>query len=144
MLETLDGKCVTAVPYAGDFRALIRRLGTATANAIRAYLDDVIDNLPADRKRGLRAFGSSQLGRELSPWLEPLAQLYWHAREFMGEDSSEQEVEDRAALWFGLFVWERIMVRDEPWVFWDPNLSKTDPNRDPLGKVYFERHESQS
>ena len=31
------------------------------------------------------------------------------------------------------------MERDESWVFYDPNLSATDPNREPLGKVYFER-----
>lgn len=144
MLETLDGKSITAVPHAEDFNALIRRMGTTTADRIRSYLDDIIDNLPPNSKTSLRSFGSSQLGRELSPWVEPLAHLYWQAREFMGEHATEKEVEDRAALWFGLFVWERIMERDEPWVFYDPNLSATDPNRDPLGKVYFEREESRS
>ena len=39
---------------------------------------------------------------------------------------------------FGLFVWESIMDRDEKWIFYDPNLSSTDPNREITGKVYFE------
>ena len=139
MLETLNGKCVMAVPHRGDFDALIHRLGTDVADAIRDYLDRIIDSLPLDRKTGRRTFGTSQLGRELSPWKEPLAQLYFQSREFLGMQASEKEVEDRAALWFGLFVWERIIERDEPWVFWDPNLSATDLNREPQGKVYFER-----
>jgi hypothetical protein len=40
---------------------------------------------------------------------------------------------------FGLFVWECIMNRDEEWVFYDPNLTPNDPNREITGKVYFER-----
>jgi hypothetical protein len=139
MLETLDGRQVTAVPHRAEFEAIIRRLGTATANAIRKYLDGVINNLSPDSKTGLRTFGSSQLGRELTPWPEPLAQLYWEAWKRMGEPSRDEDVQDRAALSFGLFVWERIVEQEKKWVFWDPNLSATDPNRDPLGKVYFER-----
>jgi len=50
-------------------------------------------------------------------------------------------VEERAALIFGLFVWESVMQRGENWVFYDPNLSLTDPNREVTGKVYFERAE---
>lgn len=139
MLETLDGKQITTVPHRADFDRLIHRIGKRTTNAIRRYLDEVIDNLPLDSKTGRRTFGSSQLGRELSPWQKPLDELYQEAWEFLGDNARDEEVEDRAALWFGLFIWERIMDRDEPWVFWDPNLSATDPNRDPLGKVYFER-----
>src|SRR6266566_1343392 len=141
MLETLDGKQVTAVPHRADFDDLIRRLGTRKVTAIRDHLDRIINNLPADRKTGHRTFGSSQLGSDLSPWKEPLRQLWLQAREFLGDEASDEDVEDRAALWFGLFVWERIMERDERWVFWDPNLSATDPNRDPQGKVYFERED---
>lgn len=138
MLETLDGKQVTTIPHRADFDALLRRLGPETVDAIRKYLDEVIDNLPPTNK-GYRTFGSSQLGSDLSPWQEPLRQLYVQAREFVGEDVRGEDVEDQAALWFGLFIWERIIDRDELWVFWDPNLSATDPNREPLGKVYFER-----
>jgi hypothetical protein len=139
MLQTIDGKQVTAVPHRADFDALIRRLGDTAANAIRAYLDEVIVGLPADSGTGLRTFNSSQLGSKLSPWPEPLARLYHQSREFLGQQAKEDEVQERAALWFGLFVWERIMEADELWAFYDPNLSATDPNREPLGKVYFER-----
>ncbi|MHB1423241.1 MAG: hypothetical protein ACYC3I_08615 [Gemmataceae bacterium] len=139
MLETIDGKRVASVPHRDDFDNLVRRLGADTADAIRDYLDSVIDELPPDGKTGCRKFNSSQLGRELSPWQEPLDELYQHSWEFLGEDAREEDVEDRAALWFGLFVWERIMERDEAWVFWDPNLGANDPNREPLGKWYFEK-----
>ena len=139
MLETLEGRSITSVPHRPDFDALLHRLGTITANAIREYLDGIIDKLPADAKTGLRTFNSSQLGSNLSPWQEPLARLYLQSWEFLGQEAREEDVQDRAALWFGLFVWERIMERDELWTFYDPNLSATDPNRDPTGKVYFER-----
>lgn len=88
---------------------------------------------------GLRTFNSSQLGRNLSPWPEPLDRLYRHSRECLGQQATEGEVLDRAALWFGLFVWDRIMQADDLWAFYDPNLSAKDPNREPMGKVYFER-----
>jgi hypothetical protein len=48
-------------------------------------------------------------------------------------------VQQRAALIFGLFVWECVMQRGENWVFYDSNLSSSDPNREVTGKVYFER-----
>ena len=139
MLETIDGKQVTAVPHRADFDALVRRLGTSVANAVRDHLDRVIESLPPDSKTGLRTFNSSQLGRALTPWPEPLRRLYFHRREFLGQVAPEDEVQDRAALWFGLFIWERIMEADELWAFYDPNLSATDRNREPFGKVYFER-----
>jgi hypothetical protein len=139
MLTTIDGKRVNAVPHRDDFDALLRRLGAATANAIREYLDGVVAGLPPDGGTGLRTFNSSQLGRTLTPWPEPLARLYHQSREFLGQQATEDEVQDRAALWFGLFVWERIMEAEELWAFYDPNLSATDPNREPMGKVYFER-----
>ena len=138
MLETVDSKAIKSVPHREDFDALIRRLGQVTTTAIRNYLNDVIDELPLD-KDNRRTFSSSQLGRELSPWDEPLDQLYWHGREFLGEDASEKDVEDQAALWFGLFVWECIMSQDTTWVYWDPNLNANDLNREPMGKVYFEK-----
>ena len=86
MLETLDGKPVTRVPHRADFDALIARLGAPTAEAIHDYLDSVIDNLPV-RDNGLRTFGSSQLGHDLTPWPEPLDRIYHHAWEFLGDDA---------------------------------------------------------
>jgi hypothetical protein len=129
---------VTSIPHRADFDSLLRRLGPGNVDAIRRYLDDLIDNMPPTNK-GHRTFGSSQLGSDLSPWQPPLDELYSQAWEFLGDESRDEDVEGQAALWFGLFIWERIMERDEPWIFWDPNLSATDPNREPLGKVYFER-----
>jgi hypothetical protein len=138
MFMDISRKPITAVPHRTDFEALLRRLGRTTADAIRNYLDQVIDNFPPT-SNGYRTFGSSQLGRQLSPWQEPLRQLWLQSREFLGADARAQDVEDRAALWFGLFVWERIMDRDESWVVYDPNVSSIDPNREPLGKMYFEQ-----
>jgi hypothetical protein len=139
MLQTIDGKTVGGVPHREDFDALLSRLGSRSADSIRDYLDEVIGDLPPDEKTGLRTFNSSELGRKLTPWQHPLSRLYHLAWEFLGVSAKEEEVQDRAALWFGLFVWERIMDCDELWMFWDPNLSSTDPNREPLGKVYFEQ-----
>jgi hypothetical protein len=31
------------------------------------------------------------------------------------------------------------MNRSERWVFYDPNLSANDPNREIIGKTYFEQ-----
>ncbi len=138
MLEALDGKPITGVPHLEDFEHLIRRLGQRKTEAIRRYLDRIIDEMPPDEMTGLRKFGSSQFGRELEPWRRPLDELWKEAQRFLGEDACEEDAEDRAALWFGLFLWERMIARDERWVFWDPNLSHDDPNRDPVGKVYFE------
>lgn len=138
MLETIDRKPVNEIPHRNDFDALIRRLGTATVSAIDEFLDNVIKDLEPDANTSLRTFNSSQLGRKLTPWPDPLARLYHHSREFAGQGVTEDEVQDRAALWFGLFVWHRIMQSDELWVFYDPNLSSKDPNREPTGKVYFE------
>jgi hypothetical protein len=113
-------------------------MGVDTANQIRACLDRIIDGLPSG-SNGLRTFTSSQLGSRLMPWPEPLAQLRRDSRECLGSQASQGEVEERAGLWFGLFVWERIMKAKEPWKFYDPNLSAADPNRDPTGKIYFEQ-----
>lgn len=138
MLSTVDGKPVKAVPHREDFDALLTRLGEKTSESIRGFLDAQVDEMKLD-KDNRRTFSSSQLGRELTPWQPPLNRLYTHSREFLGTSATEDEVQDKAALWFGLFVWERIMDRDEDWVYWDPNLSATDVNREPMGKVYFEK-----
>ena len=138
MLSTVDGRSVTAVPHRADFAALLARLGSKTADEIRKYLDTQIDEMDLD-KDNRRSFSSSQLGRELSPWEKPMDRLYHHGREFLGDSATDDEVQDQAALWFGLFIWERMMERDEQWVYWDPNLSATDVNREPMGKVYFEQ-----
>jgi hypothetical protein len=102
-------------------------------------LDQIIDGIEVNVQTGRRTFSSSILGSQLTPWKKPLASLYDVSREILGQDTEERFVQDRAALIFGLFVWECIMNRDEEWVFYDPNLSSKDPNREVTGKVYFEQ-----
>ena len=69
-------------------------------------------------------------------WRRYDANVAW---EILGPSAAEQDVQDRAALIFGLFTWECIMNRDDRWAFYDPNLSPTDPNREIIGKVHLER-----
>jgi len=141
MLQTLDGKSIDYVPHAQEFAALQRCLGLERLQEVRADLNRIIDDMLPDDQTGQRTFSSSFLGSKLTPWPYPLAHLYDAAREMMGDAADEQDVQDRAALNFGLFVWECIVNRGEEWVFYDPNLSSRDPNREITGKVYFERGE---
>ena len=115
-----------------------RRLGEERSLAVRTDLDRIIDNLPPDAQTGRRTFNSSILGSNLSPWPYPLSHLYNVAKEILGDTVEDQEIEDRAGLYFGLFVWACIMNRNEEWIFYDPNLSSRDPNREITGKTYFE------
>lgn len=121
MLTTLDGKQINRVPHRQDFDAVARRLGSERAAAVRAELNRIVDEMKPDAQTGLRTFSSSFLGSELTPWQPPLESLYDVAREILGLLAEEQDVQDRAALIFGLFVWESFM------------------NREITGKVYFER-----
>ncbi len=139
MLSTIDGKSINRVPHLADFVAVQRSLGPERLAAVRADLNRIIDEMAPDTQTGNRSFSSSFLGSELTPWPYPLAHLYDVAREILGEAAEEQDVQDQAGLIFGLFVWECILNRDEEWVFYDPNLSSHDPNREITGKVYFER-----
>jgi len=138
MLYTLEDKQIKLVPHAGSFNAAIKELGEIRVSEVRAELDSIVDNMAPDRN-GSRTFSSSILGSQLSPWPSPISHLYYVARVFEGQNPDEKKVQDTAALLFGLFVWECIIERQEKWVFWDPNLSGHDPNREITGKVYFER-----
>jgi len=139
MLQTIDGRKITTVCHKADFDALVRKLGNQKADAIRQFLDREIDHIPPEKKTGHRTFSATALGRELTPWPEPLSFLYQQSKESFGQIAAkEPEIEARAALWFGLFVWEVIIRRPETWIFYDPNLRTVDPERDPVGKVYFE------
>ena len=138
MLFTLDDKQITSVPHPGSFAAAIKELGAVRVAEVRAELNSEIDGM-APEKNGSRTFSSSHLGSKLSPWPAPISYLYYVARVFEGQNPDEKKVQDRAALLFGLFVWECIIKRQEKWVFWAPNLGGRDPNREITGKVYFER-----
>jgi hypothetical protein len=139
MLSALDGKPVSKVPHSAEFSAVLHRLGTTRVEAIRAELNRIIDAMAPDAQTKLRTFSSSFLGSKLTPWQPPLEEIYLTARDTLGASADEHDVQDRAAQMFGLFVWECIMNRDEEWVFYDPNLTPNDPNREITGKVYFER-----
>lgn len=106
---------------------------------VQHELNYIFDNMPRDKKTNLRNFSSSILGSKLSPWQHPVSHLYHVARELEGQEAAEKAVQDRAALLFGLFIWECVMNRkDEEWVFYDPNLNARDLNREIMGKEYFE------
>ena len=140
MLSSIDRKTVKQVPHWEEFEMVKRRLGKRLP-AIYDELNRIIDKMENDSGTGHRSFSSSFLGSKLEPWQPPISSLYDVAKEILGETAEEQDVEDRAALIFGLFVWDCIMKRDENWVFYDPNLSGLDPNREITGKVYFENDE---
>ena len=139
MLETLNGKRIAKVAHVGAFERLLHQLGAERAEAVRRELNRIIDELPPDHETGCRKFNSTYLGSELTPWPPPLSHLYEVAWELEGANADEEAVQDRAALFFGQFVWECIMNREELWVFYDPNISSFDPNREVTGKFYFER-----
>lgn len=139
MLYTLDGKPIHSVAHAKGFQVALQHLGATRAEEVRADIDRIVTELPPDPKTRNRTFSSSFLGSNLTPWPHPLSHLYHVAREMLGPTTDEQIVREKAALLFGQFVWECIMRRPEQWVFYDPNLSVHDPNREITGKVYFER-----
>lgn len=138
MLRSLDGNEVNRIPHHEEFEAVKHKLQDRLSE-VRADLDRIIDEMTPDGETGRRTFSSSFLGSKLSPWPHPLAHLYDVAREILGNDAEDQDVEVRAGLLFGLFIWGCIMNREEEWVFYDPNLRSQDPNRQITGKVYFER-----
>lgn len=138
MLKNLDGKLMARVPHQEEFDEVVERLGRQRAGEVRAALNTIIDEMPPARNMPHRAFNSSFLGSSLSPWHGGLGHLYTVASEIL-EGAPDNIIEERAALIFGLFVWECMMQRDEEvWHFWNPNLSQHDPNREPMGKFYFE------
>lgn len=140
MLKSLDDKHITTVPHASAFAVAKKQMGPLQVDEVCAKLHSIIDEVDRDKNTQLRTFSSSHLGSKLSPWQHPLSHLYHVARVLEGQKATEKEVQDRAALLFGLFIWECIMERkNENWVFYDPNLSSRDLNREITGKVYFER-----
>lgn len=138
MLFTIDEKQITRVPHRKDFDAVLDMLGDRRVEEVRSELARIIDEREPDPEKGTRTFSSTYLGSDLSPWPYPLKHLYDIACEMEGATAPDEVIEARAGLIFGLFVWESIMDRDEKWIFYDPNLSSTDPNREITGKVYFE------
>lgn len=80
---------------------------------------------------------ASYLGSELTPWPPPLAHLYEVAAAMAAEDTSEEEVQEKASFSFGLFLWDCMIRRADSWTVYDPNL-RGDPNKEIIGKTYYE------
>jgi hypothetical protein len=78
------------------------------------------------------------LGSELAPWPYPLAHLYDVATALAAENTPEEEIQEQAGFSFGLFLWDCMIRRDDSWTVYDPNL-RGDPNREVIGKTYYER-----
>lgn len=139
MLKDVSGKPLTRVPHGEAFAAYLRRLGTDRTDEVRLALNELIDGLEPDGETQKRTFNTSHLGSKITPWPYPIAHLYDVAGEILGPNATEDEIEEEAALMFGLFMWECVIGRDEEWVVWDPNLNSRDPNREIIGKTYFEQ-----
>ena len=137
MLSTIEKKRIHTVAHAKTFAAVVEQLGVKRTEEVRAELHRILDEMTPG-PNGKRTFSSSFLGSNLSPWQHPLSHLYHVARELLGAAADEEYVQQRAGLIFGQFVWECVLNRSEHWVFYDPNLSVSDPNREITGKVYFE------
>ena len=104
MLSTLDGKTINRVPHQPAFQAIQKKLGPDRLAELRAGLDHIIDEMPPDGQTGQRSFSSSFLGSKLTPWPYPIAHLYDVAREIMGPAAEERDVQEHAALNFGLLI----------------------------------------
>ena len=138
MLFSLEGDQIAEIPRARQafFDAVLLELGQDRVEEVRSEFNRLIDNLQPERN-GLRAFRTTFVGSSLTPWQGPLAHLY-DAAARMFVDAAQEEIEEQSGFMFGLFAWECFIVRADHWVVYDPNL-RGDPNRDILGKEYFER-----
>ena len=138
MLFSSDGKQIKSVPNAAEFERAVRLLGENRTKAIRLALDRLIDEMPPDKKTGVRTFSTSEVASQLQPWPYPLAGLYDIALEIEGKEAIGRQVYDRAWLILGLFMWECIMGRKEKWVIPDQGSIASDPLRGITEKVYIE------
>lgn len=135
---TVDENEITTEPHRDRFKIILNQLGPERTAQVRAELDRLIDEIPPTEVRNRKMFFSSNLASSLTPWPHPLSHLYDVACEIEGDKAADEVIEKQAALYFGQFMWECIMNRKEKWMFYDPNLSPNDPNREITGKIYFE------
>jgi hypothetical protein len=137
VLFDLNDKQMIQVPHREDFDRLLKQLGPRRVEEVRGDLHQRIFNYPPDLKTGLRVINSSWWGSELEPWPAPLDHLYLVARELEGcthdqelSDDAEKAIQAKAALCWGLFLWEAMIDRPEKWRFCS--------TEGVLGKTYFE------
>ena len=138
MLFTPEGKQIKRVPDVAEFKRAVRLLGANRTKAVRLALNRLIDEMPPDKKTGVRTFSTSQVASQLQPWPYPLAGLYDIALEIEGNEATGRQVYDRAWLIFGLFVWESIRGRKERWVIDDQGAIASDQIREITTQVYIE------
>jgi hypothetical protein len=139
LLFTPDGKQITHVPHAADFKEIVRLLGDRRATGVRRAVNGIIDEMAPDKATGRRTFRSSQKGEQLKPWPYPLAGIYDVALELEGKKARGRQVYDRSLRIFELFVWECIMARPERWVIVDQNANQADPRQASTDVVYSEQ-----
>jgi hypothetical protein len=140
VLFSPDGKQIKSLPHAVEFKRVVRLLGARRTKAIRLAVNDLIDEMPPDKKRGTRTFNSAKVAAQLEPWPYPLAGLYDIALEIEGKKATGRQVYDRAWLIFSLFVRESIMARTEGWMIDDrQGEGASEPMQEITQKVYSEQ-----
>ena len=139
MLFTIDDKLIAKLPHDEEWKRLVAELGKANLDAILDFLNQKIDSFPRDKNTGQRTINSSHWGSGLSPWPEPLVEVYEAAKNLMGSSATEEEVQDYSGQLFGLIVWKIMMDRTETWCFYSEKADPLDPSSTRLGKIYFER-----
>jgi hypothetical protein len=140
MLFSMDGERILDIPAKrrAFLNNVIHDLGPARTEEVRSELNRLIDELRPNDQSGRRTVNASYLGSELTPWPHPLAHLYDVATALAAENTPEEEIQEQAGFSFGLFLWDCMIRRDDPWMVYDPNL-RGDPNREVIGKTYYER-----
>jgi hypothetical protein len=137
MLFDLNGKHMTQVPHHDDFERIVKKLGPQRVEELRAHIQKLIDDYPPVAKSTRRMINSSWWGSEMEPWPPPLDHLYLVARElenFTHDETLSSDVEDavqeKAGMYWGLFLWEAMIQRPERWYFYS--------SEGVLGKTYIE------
>ena len=140
MLFSLDGEEITKIPAKRRpfLDRVIRDLGPERLAEVRFELNRLIDELKPQDETGRRTVNASYLGSDLTPWPPPLAYLYDVAAAAPAEETPEEEIHEQASFAFGLLLWECMIDRTDSWTVYDPNL-RGDPNREVIGKTYYER-----
>jgi hypothetical protein len=140
LLFSVDGERILEIPAKRKafLNWLIQDLGPERIHEVRSKLNRLVDELKPQDQTGRRTVNASYLGSDLTPWPPPLSHLYDVAAATAAENTPEEDVQEQSGFSFGLLLWECMINRDDSWTVYDPNL-RGDPNREVLGKTYYER-----
>jgi hypothetical protein len=140
LLFSIDGERIFEIPpkRRAFLNSVSHDLGQERTEEVRAELNRLIDGLRPQDQTGHRTVNASYLGSDLTPWPYPLAHLYDIAMTMAAENTPEEEIQEQASFSFGLLLWECMINREDCWTVYDPNL-RGDPNREVIGKTYYER-----